>query len=51
MKKQRAPALPDSTTAHQLGDAPGSKLCQSSREFPLYTQGVVGSSPTPPTTG
>ena len=49
MKKQRAPALPDSTTFQQLRDAPGSRLIESAQEHLLYTQGVSGSSPLPPT--
>jgi hypothetical protein len=49
MKKQRAPAFSDSTTFHQLWDALGSKLIESAREHLLYTQGVSGSSPLPPT--
>ena len=49
MKKQRAPALPDSNTFQQLWDALGSKLFDSAREHLLYTQGVSGSSPIPPT--
>jgi len=49
VKKQRAPALPDTATFQQLGDTPGSKLAYSSRESLLYTQGVRGSSPLPPT--
>ena len=49
MKKQRAPALPDSATFHQLWDALGSRLIESVREHRLYTQGVSGSSPLPPT--
>jgi len=35
--KQRAPALPDSTTFQQLWDALGSKLIEASRERLLYT--------------
>jgi hypothetical protein len=37
MKKQRAPALPDSATFHQLWDALGSKLIESAWEYLLYT--------------
>ncbi len=48
MKKQRAPALSNSTTFQQLWDALGSKLIESSRERLLYTQEVTGSSPVPP---
>ena len=47
--KQRAPALPDSSTFQQLWDALGSKLIESAQEHLLYTQGVRGSSPLPPT--
>ena len=47
--KQRAPALPNSPTLRQLWDALGSKLIESAREHLLYTQGVTGSSPVPPT--
>jgi len=49
MKKQRAPALPDSATFQQLWDALGSKLIESTQGNLLYTQGVRGSSPLPPT--
>jgi hypothetical protein len=49
MKKQRAPALPDSTNFQQLWDALGSKLIESTQGNLLYTQGVRGSSPLPPT--
>jgi len=49
VKNQRAPALQNSTTSRQPGDTPGSKLAYSSRESLLYTQGVRGSSPLPPT--
>ena len=48
--KQRAPALPDSPTFQQLWDALGSKLIDAAQEHLLYTQGVRGSSPLPPTT-
>ncbi len=48
--KQRAPALPDSTTFQQLWEALGSKLIETAQEHLLYTQGVRGSSPLPPTT-
>lgn len=48
--KQRAPALPDSTTFQQLWDTLGSKLIKAAQEHLLYTQGVIGSSPLPPTT-
>jgi len=48
MTKQRAPALPDSTTFQQLWDALGSKLIESAQGTLLYTQGVRGSSPLPP---
>ncbi len=47
--KQRAPALPDSPTFQQLWEALGSKLIESTQEHLLYTQGVRGSSPLPPT--
>jgi hypothetical protein len=47
--KQRAPALSNSPTFQQLWDALGSKLLESAQEHPLYTQGVRGSSPLPPT--
>jgi len=50
VKKQRAPALPDSATFRQLWDALGSKLIESAQGNLLYTQGVRGSSPLPPTT-
>ena len=50
MKKQRAPALPNYTTFQQLWDALGSKLIESAQGNLLYTQGVTGSSPVPPTT-
>jgi len=36
--KQRAPALSDSTTFHQLWDALGSKLIESTQEHLLYTR-------------
>ena len=49
MEKQRAPALPDSTTFQQLWDTLGSKLIESAQGNLLYTQGVTGSSPVPPT--
>jgi hypothetical protein len=49
MKKQRAPALPNSPTFQQLWDALGSRLFESAREHLLDTQGVSGSSPLPPT--
>jgi hypothetical protein len=49
MKKQRAPALPNSPTFQQLWDALGSRLFESAREHLPYTQGVSGSSPLPPT--
>lgn len=47
--KRRAPALPDSATFQQLWDALGSKLEETARGNLLYTQGVRGSSPLPPT--
>ena len=47
--KQRAPALSDSATFQQLWDALGSKLIESAEGNLLYTQGVRGSSPLPPT--
>ena len=37
MKKQRAPALPDSPTFQQLWDALGSKLIESAQGNLLYT--------------
>ncbi|MFC1918376.1 hypothetical protein ACFLWW_00155 [Chloroflexota bacterium] len=43
------PALPDSATFRQLWDTLGSRLEESAREHLLYTQGVRGSSPLPPT--
>jgi len=49
MKKQRAPALSDSATFQQLWDALGSKLIESAEGNLLYTQGVRGSNPLPPT--
>ena len=49
MKKQRAPALPDSATFQQLWDALGSRLIETAQGHMLYTQGVTGSSPVPPT--
>jgi len=48
VKKQRAPALPDSATFRQLWDALGSKLIESAQGNLLYTQEVRGSSPLPP---
>ena len=47
--KQRAPALANSSNFQQLWDTLGSKLLQSAQEHLLYTQGVIGSSPLPPT--
>ena len=47
--KQRAPALPDSPTFQQLWDALGSRLIETAQGHMLYTQGVRGSSPLPPT--
>ena len=47
--KQRAPALPDSPTFQQLWDTLGSKLIEAAQGNLLYTQGVRGSSPLPPT--
>ena len=47
--KQRAPALPDSTIQASLEDDLGSRLIQALEEHLLYTQGVRGSSPLPPT--
>jgi hypothetical protein len=47
--KQRAPALPDSSTFQQLWDALGSRLIESAQGNLLYTQVVRGSSPLPPT--
>jgi hypothetical protein len=50
MNKQRAPALPDSPAFPQLWDALGSKLIEAAQGNLLYTRGVRGSSPLPPTT-
>ena len=47
--KRRVPALPDSTTLQQLWNAFGSKLIEAAHQHLLYTQGVRGSSPLPPT--
>ena len=47
--KQRAPALANSPTFQQLWDALGSKLVETAQEHLLYTQGVRGSRPLPPT--
>jgi hypothetical protein len=47
--KQRAPALPNSSTFQQLWDSLGSKLIETAQGTLLYTQGVRGSSPLPPT--
>ena len=47
--KQRAPALPDSTTFQQLWEALGSKLAETAQGHLLYTQEVRGSSPLAPT--
>jgi len=47
--KQRAPALANSSIFQQLWDALGSKLVETAQEHLLYTQGVRGSSPLPPT--
>jgi hypothetical protein len=49
MAKQRAPASPVFPTFQQLWDALGSKLIEAAQERLLYTQGVRGSSPLPPT--
>jgi hypothetical protein len=49
VKKQRATALPNSTTFQQLWDALGSKLIESAQERMLHTQEVTDSSPVPPT--
>jgi hypothetical protein len=49
VKKQRAPALPDSTNFRQLWDALGSRLIESAQGNLLYTQEVTGSNPVPPT--
>jgi len=43
--KQRALALPDSTTFQQLCDTLGSRLIETAQGRMLYTQGVRGSSP------
>ena len=47
---QRAPALPNSDLIDQLADAVVSKLSKRVNQHLLYTQGVVGSSPSSPTT-
>jgi hypothetical protein len=44
MKKQRAPALSNSTTFQQLWDALGSKLIESTRERLLHALEVTDSS-------
>jgi hypothetical protein len=49
MKKQRAPAFPDSAAFRELWEALDSQLMASLTGKPLYTQGVIGSSPIPPT--
>ena len=49
-KNNGPPALPDSPTFQQLWDALGSKLAETAQGHLLYTQGVTGSSPVPPTT-
>jgi len=52
MSKQKgAPASSNSPTLQQLWDALGSKLEEAAQGHLLYTQGVRGSSPLPPTTG
>ncbi len=48
-KNNGPPALPDSTTFQQLWDALGSRLIETAQGHMLYTQGVRGSSPLPPT--
>ena len=48
-KNNGPPALSDSATFRQLWDALGSKLIETAQEHLLYTQGVSGSSPLPPT--
>jgi len=48
-KKTGPPASLNCATLQQLRDALGSKLIESAREQLLYTQGVRGSSPLPPT--
>ncbi|MFC1943441.1 hypothetical protein ACFLWO_02535 [Chloroflexota bacterium] len=48
-KNNAPPASPDSATFRQLWDALGLSLEESAREHLLYTQGVIGSSPIPPT--
>ena len=48
-KNNGPPASPDSATFQQLWDALGSKLIETARGHLLYTQGVRGSSPLPPT--
>lgn len=47
--KQRAPALPNSPELQQLWEAFCSKLAETAQGNLLYTQGVTGSSPVPPT--
>lgn len=47
--KQRAPALPNSPELQQLWEAFCSKLIETAQGRMLYTQGVTGSSPVPPT--
>jgi len=47
--KQRAPVLSNSPTFQQLWEALGSKLIETAQGHLLYTQGVRGSSPLPPT--
>ena len=50
MSKQKgAPASSNSPTLQQLWDALGSKLEEAAQGHLLYTQGVRGSSPLPPT--
>ncbi|GAF72136.1 unnamed protein product [marine sediment metagenome] len=47
--KRRVPASPETATFQQLWEALGSKLIEAAQEQALYTQGVRGSSPLPPT--
>ena len=49
MTKQRAPALPDSTTFQQLWDALGSKLIEAAQGNLTFNQVVAGSRPARPT--
>jgi hypothetical protein len=44
VRKERAPALPDSTTFQQLWDALGSRLIETAQGHLLYTHGVLTTS-------